>query len=204
MSSTQFAYECKAGSLGSLHESQHITDLWSMHNNYCLMANRSVWKSSVGFYNVLRARPRTYEPRPHCVGNLSWACGSKLKLQVQQSWLSWVLTLRQSDWCSTAVLLSRMYSNRNVLAAVVVLLALCGRYCSAQGGCTPPAGSNLISDMNKLANNIPKPNRGGLGRECSRWYAAFVSKFFVCYFRAARSHWRQWSRLVGNVQWITG
>ena len=153
-------------------KSQHITDLWSMHNNYCFsISNRSVWESSVGFYNVLRARPRTYEPRPHCGGNLSFACGVETEtqlLQVQQSWLSWVLTLRQSDWCST-VLLSRMYSNRNVLAAVVLLLlALCGRYCSAQvGGCTPPAGSNLISGKGKRSNNIPVANRGQPGRECS-------------------------------------
>ena len=28
--------------------------------------------------------------------------------------------------------------------------------------------------------------------------------FVFCFCRAERSHWRQWSRLVGNVQWITG
>ena len=62
-----------------------------------------------------------------------------------------------------------MYSNRNVLTAVVLLLlALCGRYCSAQvGGCTPPAGSNLISAHGKLSNYIPQQNRGGSGREFS-------------------------------------
>ena len=51
------------------------------------------------------------------------------------------------------------------LAAIVMMLVLC-RYCSAQvGGCTPPAGSNLISGNNKLSNNIPAPERGILARE---------------------------------------
>ena len=51
------------------------------------------------------------------------------------------------------------------LLAVVMMLVLC-RYCSAQvGGCTPPAGSNLISGHGKLSNNIPQQNRGGLERE---------------------------------------
>ena len=49
---------------------------------------------------------------------------------------------------------------------VMTLLALCGRYCSAQvGGCTPPAGSNLIGGNGKLSNNIPMSNRGGPGSE---------------------------------------
>ena len=50
---------------------------------------------------------------------------------------------------------------------VMTLLALCGRYCSSaqDGGCTPPAGSNLISGTGKLSNNIPQQNRGGVGRE---------------------------------------
>ena len=53
------------------------------------------------------------------------------------------------------------------LLAVVMMLVLC-RYCSAQvGGCTPPAGSNLISGTGKQSNNIPQPNRGGPGREFS-------------------------------------
>ena len=51
------------------------------------------------------------------------------------------------------------------LLAVMMMLVLC-RYCSAQvGGCTPPAGSNLISVWGKLSNGIPKPDRGGPGRE---------------------------------------
>ena len=58
--------------------------------------------------------------------------------------------------------------DRNMLAAVVVLLALCGRYCSAQvGGCTPPAGSNLISGHGKESNGIPQQNRGDSGSEFS-------------------------------------
>ena len=51
------------------------------------------------------------------------------------------------------------------LIAVVMMLVLC-RYCSAQvGGCTPPAGSNLISGHGKLSNYIPQQNRGGPGSE---------------------------------------
>ena len=88
------------------------------------------------------------------------------------------------------------------MLAVAVVLVLC-RNCSAQvGGCTPPAGSNLIGGNGKLSNNIPQPNRGGLGREFYNM-ALFVSCLMCC-FRTARSHWRQWSILVGNVQRITG
>ena len=51
------------------------------------------------------------------------------------------------------------------LLAVVKMLVLC-RYCSAQdGGCTPPAGSNLIGGYGKLGNNIPQSNRGVPGSE---------------------------------------
>ena len=51
---------------------------------------------------------------------------------------------------------------------VMTLLALCGRYCSAQvGGCTPPAGSNLTSGHGKESNGIPQQNRGDSGSEFS-------------------------------------
>ena len=52
------------------------------------------------------------------------------------------------------------------LLAVVMMLVLC-RYCSAQeGGCTPPAGSNLTVGHGKLiSNGIPQQNRGVPGSE---------------------------------------
>ena len=51
------------------------------------------------------------------------------------------------------------------LLAVVMMLVLC-RYCSAQdGGCTPPAGSNLTDVHGKFSNYIPQQNRGGPGSE---------------------------------------
>ena len=97
------------------------------------------------------------------------------------------------------------------LLAVALVLVMC-KYCSAQvGGCTPPTGSNLIGGNGKLSNNIPQSNRGGVGREfmqsllhvLSMYSTYSVFLFFlhvIAIFRAARSHWRQWSRLVGNVQ----
>ena len=92
------------------------------------------------------------------------------------------------------------FSCSSMLAVrVMMLLALC-RYCSAQdGGCTPPAGSNLISGTGKLSNNIPESNRGPIGRESIK-LKLFVSRSVCSVSRAERSHWRQWSRLVGNVQ----
>ena len=62
------------------------------------------------------------------------------------------------------------------LLAVVMMLVLC-RYCSAHGGCTPPAGSNLISGHGKLINGIPQQNRGGPGSE-------FNIQALVCFL-----HW---------------
>ena len=86
------------------------------------------------------------------------------------------------------------------LLAVVMMLVLC-RYCSAQdGGCIPPAGSNLITGRGKLSNNIPQQNRGGPGREFMQYLDFNCMHSALAVSRATRSHWRQWSRLVGNVQ----
>ena len=103
----------------------------------------------------------------HCT---RYACAPTVVLKVLSHFRPFTVTTKTPrEYCCIA--LFKMGPDRNVLAIFVVLLALCSRYCSAhEGGCTPPAGSNLTSGTGvhgKLNNGIPQQNRGDLGSEFS-------------------------------------
>ena len=84
--------------------------------------------------------------------------------QLSQVCLGYLITLDSL----TARHIYSLVQDSMLAVRVMTLLALCGRYCSAQvGGCTPPTNSISTSGHGKLSNGIPQPNRGGPGSEFS-------------------------------------
>ena len=86
----------------------------------------------------------------------------------------------------------------HVLAAVVLLIVQFV-YCSAQGGCSPPAGILTTGD-DKLTNNVPTILTSGGSHICKLEHGLHLLYHIRFTYRSATKNWWSGNKLVGSVQ----